>query len=304
MPQRRHNPGEILGPYTLIERINDKKWKCKCNICGSIVDVYESNARKQKMCRECRKKFNARSRIDLTGRKFTKLTAKRYVGHGKWECACDCGNIITTTTGHLLSGHTRSCGCLIADWARENLVKDLSGKTIGKITFKYRIPNYVSPKGQSLSQYRCVCDCGNKFDALACNIINGNTKSCGCLTASPWVKYIRDTLNKNNISNDTEYTINDLRSPNGGLLRFDFVLFNPDGSINRLIEFQGESHYYSPQRKTNFGRFAREVTDGMKKEYCKINNIILEEIKYNEDVPKALEEIIYRYIASQSRAKR
>ncbi|MCK5061745.1 hypothetical protein KAR28_04290 [Candidatus Parcubacteria bacterium] len=27
-----------------------------------------------------------------------------------WDCRCDCGKIITTTTGHLSSGHTKSCG--------------------------------------------------------------------------------------------------------------------------------------------------------------------------------------------------
>lgn len=61
--------------------------------------------------------------LDLTGRRFTRLTALRrlpstqlprnYVS--RWECRCDCGALVTVALGHLRSGHTRSCGCLQVD---------------------------------------------------------------------------------------------------------------------------------------------------------------------------------------------
>lgn len=56
--------------------------------------------------------------IDLTGKKFGKLTVIRRVensenGAAKWECLCDCGNT-KIVTGHNLRGSvTQSCGCLI-----------------------------------------------------------------------------------------------------------------------------------------------------------------------------------------------
>lgn len=61
---------------------------------------------------------------DLTGMRFNRLTVvrlfertqrRRYV----WLCKCDCGNMVKTTSEHLKSGHTKSCGC----WNNERIAK-------------------------------------------------------------------------------------------------------------------------------------------------------------------------------------
>ena len=53
---------------------------------------------------------------------FDRLTALRDVGknrHGRlWECRCQCGTLIVVEARRLLSGNTRSCGCLHSDAAR------------------------------------------------------------------------------------------------------------------------------------------------------------------------------------------
>lgn len=299
----QYNAGDVVGPYTLIEYLGKSKWKCKCNICNFITDVFTANMKRQRMCKNCRRLLNAQSKIDLTNKRFTRLVAKKYIGNGKWECICDCGNTTTALTHRLLNGHIRSCGCLVSDTAHEQFFKDLTGTTVGKITFEQRIEDYVSPGGQHLTQYRCLCDCGTRFNAIACNVLRGGTKSCGCIGCSYGEYYIRQTLNKLKINYITEFSFPDLKSPNGGLLRFDFALFNNNNTLNRLIEFQGEQHFYKPERKTNFGRFTREVTDPIKEEYCKTNNIILEKIRFDENIEEALDKIINKYIASQSRAK-
>lgn len=61
---------------------------------------------------------------DLTGQKFGRLTvisiAERKKGYGVyWLCKCECGNETITSTGHLKSGHTKSCGCLQKERAKE-----------------------------------------------------------------------------------------------------------------------------------------------------------------------------------------
>lgn len=33
-------------------------------------------------------------------------------GRRRWECRCDCGNIVVVRGNHLVSGNTKSCGCL------------------------------------------------------------------------------------------------------------------------------------------------------------------------------------------------
>lgn len=49
---------------------------------------------------------------DITGQKFGRLTAIKYLGKSKWRCKCDCGSLTETYSGHLMNGHTKSCGCL------------------------------------------------------------------------------------------------------------------------------------------------------------------------------------------------
>jgi len=65
---------------------------------------------------------------DLTGVKQGdggRLTALRCVDfdekwrYAKWECICDCGKVVIVPRGSFLSGHSRSCGCLKAELARE-----------------------------------------------------------------------------------------------------------------------------------------------------------------------------------------
>lgn len=54
---------------------------------------------------------------DITGQKFNRLTAIRFVGKLRksdnyWEFRCDCGNTIIVPDYSARSGNTKSCGCL------------------------------------------------------------------------------------------------------------------------------------------------------------------------------------------------
>jgi len=62
--------------------------------------------------------------IDLTGRRFGRLTVLRKEGPGacwqqQWRCLCDCGREVVVFRSNLASGHTRSCGCLRSERMRE-----------------------------------------------------------------------------------------------------------------------------------------------------------------------------------------
>lgn len=55
--------------------------------------------------------------IDLTGKRFAKLTVIKYDGvtsnnQSMWICKCDCGNTSKVMYGNLKNGSTKSCGCL------------------------------------------------------------------------------------------------------------------------------------------------------------------------------------------------
>lgn len=61
--------------------------------------------------------------IDLTGQKFSRLTAKfrlpendKY-GQARWHCECECGNTTSVTTSNLRNKRIHSCGCLAIESA-------------------------------------------------------------------------------------------------------------------------------------------------------------------------------------------
>jgi hypothetical protein len=58
---------------------------------------------------------------DLSGQQFGRLTVIEQVGRNKngdmmYRCICNCNNVneVITSSGHLKTGHTQSCGCLRA----------------------------------------------------------------------------------------------------------------------------------------------------------------------------------------------
>jgi hypothetical protein len=54
--------------------------------------------------------------INIIGKTFNRLTVLAYDSRGKYEekylCECRCLNRVVVLRGHLLTGHTQSCGCL------------------------------------------------------------------------------------------------------------------------------------------------------------------------------------------------
>lgn len=59
--------------------------------------------------------FYVRKPLELTGKRFERLVALRRI-HAvrgtRWECLCDCGRTVVVATTNLVSGNSRSCGCL------------------------------------------------------------------------------------------------------------------------------------------------------------------------------------------------
>lgn len=55
------------------------------------------------------------ARVDHSGKRFGRLTvlsrAESAGGRARWHCACDCGVRTITSSSHLTTGHSKSCGC-------------------------------------------------------------------------------------------------------------------------------------------------------------------------------------------------
>lgn len=68
--------------------------------------------------------MDAWNKGDLKGKKFNRLfvteesTERTNSKEVQWICKCDCGNIALVRTSCLKSGHTKSCGCLQSEVAK------------------------------------------------------------------------------------------------------------------------------------------------------------------------------------------
>lgn len=92
---------------------------------------------------------------------------------------------------------------------------------------------------------------------------------------------IEEILQRADLNFKEEYTFPDLIGNHGRPLRFDFCVFDDDGDIDFLIEFQGIQHY---EAKSKFGGQAglrqQQYYDMQKRVYCKKNNLNLVIIPY------------------------
>lgn len=141
----------VLGLDEDFEKTRGKKqrrWVCQCD-CGVIKSIIGAElTRSDKPQRSCgcsaherALNFGQITAKDLTGKIFGKLFVNQKVGTNQqgytiWECICECGNICQIASRELLSGDTKSCGCLAREsfsyWETyiTNKLKEL------KITFK------------------------------------------------------------------------------------------------------------------------------------------------------------------------
>ena len=81
-----------------------------------------------------------------------------------------------------------------------------------------------------------------------------------------------------------EYIFPDLKSPNGRPLRFDFVIFDDDGKIDFIIEYQGKQHYEASSKfRGKKGLYQQQYNDNQKRRFCALHDFNLIEIPYTEE---------------------
>lgn len=115
---------------------------------------------------------------DLRGQRFDKLMVLERAENNKsgkvcFRCRCDCGREIIVTSNNLLSGNTKSCGCLKHEPTNRT---PMEGKTFGRL----KVLSYDHTEGKS-AFYRCRCECGREIIASGLCLRRGDTRSCGCL---------------------------------------------------------------------------------------------------------------------------
>jgi hypothetical protein len=115
----------VFGYLTVLEEVEDRSengsviWKCLCH-CGKEVLKPASRLTSGRV-RSCSSGcFKTSGEKDLTGKTFGRFKVIGKVKNDekigiKWKCLCTCGNIRLIVTNYLISGHSKSCGCLALD---------------------------------------------------------------------------------------------------------------------------------------------------------------------------------------------
>lgn len=116
--------GKIFNDFKVVERDTTKTktaWICECLLCGNHVSVLAYNLKNgnSKNCGCKRKKATSeRSRKDLTGQTINSVYVLSFDssdknGHSYFRCKClICGKEFKSSGTALLTGKTKSCGCL------------------------------------------------------------------------------------------------------------------------------------------------------------------------------------------------
>lgn len=120
---------------------------------------------------------------DLTGQRYGRLVVlkraedkierKSFKTIKMWTCRCDCGKIKDIAQGSLLSGGTKSCGCL----KQEMFSKDLSSQKFGQLLVLERTDKRDE---ENHFLWKCRCDCGNETYQTTQYLKYHKNPSCGC----------------------------------------------------------------------------------------------------------------------------
>ena len=138
--------------------------------------------------------------------------------------------------------------------------------------------------------WKCVCDCGSVVNVRAATLLNGDTKSCGCIK-SHGERLVAEMLKKKGVCFIREYSFPDCLNNKGNRLKYDFAILKEQKAV-ALIEYQGEQHYAPPAKAPWFGEMQRQETDRTKREYCLTHNIPLYEIRFDDSIAERVSEIV------------
>lgn len=150
---------------------------------------------------------------------------------------------------------------------------------------------YVDTKTKILMLHNL---CGYTYNVAPNKFLTG--RRCPQCGESKGEQEIKKHLKDKNITLLQEYTFNDLIGVGGGMLRFDFAIFNKDNNLDALIEYDGIFHYEKQYDDDGFETI--QIHDKRKNKYCKDNNIPLLRIPYwdFDNIDKILEEWLIKEI--------
>lgn len=126
--------GMVFGKLTVVSKakaiVGGQKvhrtwgaWNCECD-CGKLIVVKTIDLRRGSV-KSCGCLSITSGRALKPNMTINKLSTISYA-NGRWLCQCACGEKITVKTNSILSGNTKSCGCLKSELlSEENRIEKL-----------------------------------------------------------------------------------------------------------------------------------------------------------------------------------
>jgi predicted Zn-ribbon and HTH transcriptional regulator len=283
----------IVGDeYSIIgEYINSNtKVKVRHNKCGHEWDVIVNSIIHGTRCPSCYKQRVTKSDKDFseyvktqTNSEYTVITEYKTakipitIKHNK------CGYEWSVTPNHFMAGYR----CPKCNPKAQKSHQQFSDEVQALVGNEYTL---VSKYKNSLTKVTIKHNkCGTIYDVMPGSFLNGNR--CPKCNISKGEKFIEATLKKLNVKYEAQYRIDNCR--NVKPLPFDFAVFNKDGELSLLIEFNGVQHYEPQHFFGGEEEFERRIhNDKLKKSYCKRHKIQLCVIPYtsHDMIPIILKE--------------
>lgn len=149
--------GEKIGHLKVIYRYRKGKkyyYHCECD-CGSTTNVEASQLehRRQTTCL-CKGRY-----LEI-GKTYDRLTVRKRIRRGIYECDCACGKTgIRVTTSDVLQHSVRSCGCASEPHnrkVRKDNTTGIRGVSIHNASGKYAAYIGKNGKNQYLGMYKTI----------------------------------------------------------------------------------------------------------------------------------------------------
>lgn len=269
---------EVLGQY----KNTHTKILIKHNKCGHCWEITPHNLLQDHGCPECGKikqAKNLRTNSQTFKEKFYQIPNNKIQLLGEYEklnskikvrCS-ECGYEWFALPGNLLH---RKSSCPKCYGHMKKTTEQFKKEVCKLVNTEYSVlGEYTSSKDKILMKHNI---CKNEWLVEPNKFIQG--RRCPVCKESHGETSVRDFLKKHSIKFESQYKIKECKYLS--TLIFDFAIFLKNNLV-ALIEYQGEQHYRSVDIFGGDKEFKiRQIRDGIKREYCKKQNIILIEIPY------------------------
>ena len=155
---------------------------------------------------------------------------------------------------------------------------DLTGKKFSSL----RVISRSNNMGKK-TMWRCICDCGKESTVAGSNLVNGHTKSCGCLFENNFSTFLENATKHATAANrrfldvepGTMVTQISIKHANGNSLTGIRGVCVVRGKYRATLTFKGETHYLGcfidigdaiKARKEAEEKYFKPVIDKAKKE--------------------------------------